>query len=153
MSKIFKVRFLPLAAVKLPLLPFLRVETRAERSQQASAVAADGFNARPVLIDDDAIVVDGAATYCALRENGIDRVKVMLVGGASEKELRELRRALGVLPDLNAYVDGLTAGFESLLDAGYPIHTFIAGVVEGLEAMLESHGLPDAAALSEAWES
>jgi len=66
--------FLPLAAVKLPLYP-LHVESHQERLQQASAVAADGFNARPVLIDENAIVVDGAETYCALYNNGIDKIK------------------------------------------------------------------------------
>jgi hypothetical protein len=151
MFKFFQIRFLPLAAVKLPLHP--HVETVSERLQQASAVAADGFNARPVLIDDDAIVVDGAETYCALRHNGIERVKVLLVGDASEKELRDLRRALSVLPNLNANVDQLTEDLQCLLDAGYPMHRFIAGLVELFEALLESHELPDAAALREGWGS
>jgi hypothetical protein len=38
---------------------------------------------------------------------------------------------------------------QALLDAVYPIHIFIAGLVELLEALLESHGLPDAAACRE----
>jgi hypothetical protein len=158
MSKTFELMFLPLAAVKLPLYP-LHVESHQERLQQASAVAADGFNARPVLIDENAIVVDGADTYCALYNNSIDKVKVLLVGGASEKELRALRRALRGLPNLNIYTDKLVADFECLLDAGYPIHSFIAGLVELLESLLinpENDAetiLADAAVPSEAWES
>ncbi|WP_425991720.1 hypothetical protein [Afipia sp. DC4300-2b1] len=158
MSKTFEVMFLPLAAVKLPLYP-LHVESHQDRLQQASAVAADGFNARPVLIDENAIVVDGADTYCALYYNSIDKVKVLLVGGASEKELRTLRRALRALPNLNIYTDKLVADFECLLDAGYPIHSYIAGLIELLESFLpnaENHAeeiLADATASPEAWES
>lgn len=153
MSKTFEVMFLPLAAVKLPLLP-LHVESHQERLQQANAVAADGFNARPVLIDENAIVVDGADTYCALYKNSIDTVKVLLVGGASEIELRALRRALRVLPNLNAYIDNLVADFECLLDAGYPIHSFIAGLVELLESLMTNAGPVSADASStEAWKS
>jgi hypothetical protein len=158
MSKTFKVMFLPLAAVKLPLYPAL-VESHQDRLQQANAVAVDGFNARPVLIDENAVVVDGADTYCALYDNRIDTIKVLLVGGASEIEIRALRRALRVLPDLNIYTEKLVADFECLLDAGYPIHSFIAGLVELLESLLinpENDAetiLADAAVPSEAWES
>jgi len=146
MVKFFQIKFVPLTAIKIPLHP-LHVDTLSERSQ-ANAVAVDGFNTHPVLIDENAVVVDGVATLCALHENGIEKVKVLLIGGATEKELRELRRALAVLPNLNANVDRLTEDFECLLDAGYPIQTFIAGLVELLEALLDSHGLPDAAAIS-----
>jgi hypothetical protein len=135
MSKTFEVMFLPLAAIKLPLHP-LHVEGHEERSRQANAVAVDGFNARPVLIDENAIVVDGADTWCALHDNGIDTVKVLLVGGASAIELRALRRALLVLPNLNFYTDKLVADLECLLDAGYPIRPFIAGLVELFESLL-----------------
>jgi hypothetical protein len=151
MTKFFQIKFVPLTAIKIPLHP-LRIDTLSERSQ-ANAVAVDGFNARPVLIDENAVVVDGVATLCALHEKGIDSVKVMLVGGASAKELRELRRALGELPNLDANVDRLMEGLECLLDAGCPLQTYIAGLVESLEALLESYGLPDAAAVSrEAWD-
>jgi hypothetical protein len=135
MTSPFKIMFLPVAAVKLPLHP-PRVETLQDRLQQANAVAADGFNARPVLIDENAIIVDGAVTYCALYNNGIDKVKVLLVGGASEKELHTLRRAIRVIPNLNTCVANLADDFECLLDAGYPIHSFIAGLIELLESFL-----------------
>jgi hypothetical protein len=144
MSKIFKVAFLPLSAVKVPVHP-LHAETDQERSEQANAVAAG--EARPVLIDENAVVVDGVATCCALYENGIENVRVVLVGGASEKQIRALRRVLGVVPTLTDHVSQLTTDFERLLDAGYPIHPFIADLIELLEALLESHGLPDAVTL------
>ncbi len=136
MSKTFKVMFLPLAAVKLPLYPVF-LESPQDRLRQANAVAVDGFNARPVLIDEDAIVVDGAETYCALYNNGIDKIQVLLVGGASEIEIRALRRALRVLPNLNIYTENLFADLQCLLDAGYPIQSYIAGLVELFESLMD----------------
>jgi hypothetical protein len=144
MSKIFKVAILPLSALKVPLHP-LHAEADQERSEQANAVATG--EARPVLIDENGVVVDGVATCCALYENGIENVRVVLVGGASEKQVRALRCVLGVVPTLNDRARQLIADLERLLDAGYPIHPFIAGFVEVLEALLESHGLPDAGSL------
>jgi len=47
-----------------------------------------------------------------------------------------------VLPNLNVYTDKLVADFECLLDAGYPIHSYIAGLIELLESLL-----PDAEAI------
>jgi hypothetical protein len=144
MSKIFKVAFLPLSALKVPLHP-LHIETDQERSEQADAVAAG--EARPVLIDANAVVVDGVATCCALYENGIESVRVVLVDGASEKQIRALRSVLRVVPTLHDRAGQLTTDFERLLDAGYPIQPVIAGFVEVLEALLESRGLPDAVTL------
>jgi hypothetical protein len=144
MSKIFKVAILPLSALRVPLHP-LYAETDQERSEQANAVAAG--EARPVLIDANAVVVDGVATCCALHENGIENVTVVPVGGASAKQIRALRHVLGVVPTLNDRARELITDLERLLDAGYPIYPFIAGVVEVLEALLESHGLPDAGSL------
>jgi hypothetical protein len=135
MSTLFKSKILPLQAVKMPL-DQLWVETPQDCLQQANAVAMDGFNQRPVLIDENAVIVDGAATYGALYSNGIDKVKVLLVGGASEKEIRALRRAVRMLPSLNDYSDQLVDSFQNLLDAGYPIHSFIAGVIELLASLL-----------------
>src|ERR1700682_3929420 len=97
MSPPFKTKILALEAVKMPLHP-PRDETVQDRLQQAHAVERDGCNVRPVLIDDNAVIVDGAATYAALYSNDIDKVKVLFVGGASEKDIRTLRRALRVLP-------------------------------------------------------
>lgn len=136
MSKTFKVMFLPLAAVKLPLYPAF-VESPQDRLQQANAVGVDGFNARPVLIDENAVVVDGADTYRALYDNRIDTIKVLLVGGASEIEIRSLRRALRVLPNLNIYTENLFADLQCLLDAGYPIQPYIDGVVELFESLMD----------------
>jgi len=135
MSTIFKSKVLPLQAVKMPLHQ-LWVETPQDCLQQANAVAMDGFNARPVLIDENAVIVDGAATYAALCSNGIEKVKVLSVGGASEKEIRTLRRAVRMLPSLNDYSDQLVDSFQNLLDAGYPIHSFIASVIELLACLL-----------------
>jgi hypothetical protein len=135
MTTPFKIKFLPLEAIKMPLHP-LWVDTPQDRLQQANAVAMDGFNVRPVLIDENSVIVDGAATYAALYCNGIDKVKVLMVGGASEKDIRTLRRALRVLPSLNDYTDQLVDTFQNLLDAGYPIHSFIAGVIEVLASLL-----------------
>jgi hypothetical protein len=131
----FRIKFLPLEAIKLPLHP-PRDETPQDRLQQVNAVERDGCNVRPVLIDENAVIVDGATTYEALYSNDIDKVKVLLVGGASAKEIRTLRRALRVLPSLNDYTDQLVDSFQNLLDAGYPIQTFIAGVIETLAYLL-----------------
>jgi len=135
MSTLFKSTILSLQAVKMPLHQ-LWVETPQDCLQQANAVAMDGFNQRPVLIDENAVIVDGAAKYGALYSNDIDKVKVLLVGGASEKEIRTLRRAVRMLPSLNDYTDQLVDSFQNLLDAGYPIHSFIAGVIELLASLL-----------------
>jgi hypothetical protein len=135
MNKRFKTKILSLEAVKMPLHP-LWVDTPQDRLQQANAVAMDGCNVRPVLIDENAVIVEGAATYAALYSNDIDKVKVLLVGGASEKDIRTLRRALRVLPSLNDYTDQLVDSFQNLLDAGYPVQSFIAGVIESLAYLL-----------------
>lgn len=134
MRKSFELMFLPLAAVKLPLHP-LCVESPQDSLQQANAIAVQGFNERPVLIDENAIVVDGVETYSALLKHGIDKVKVLLVAGASEIELHALRSAIRVLPNLNFYTENLAADLQCLLDAGYPIHSYIAGVAELFESL------------------
>ncbi len=146
--------YVPLAAVKFPLHP-LYVESHQERLQQENAVAIYGFNERPVLIDENALVVDGMETCCALYKHGIDKVKVLLVGGASEIELRTLRRALRVLPNLNFHTENLIADLECLLDAGYPIHSYISGLIELLESILPNIEpvLVDAEDPAETWES
>ena len=154
MSKTFEIMYLPLAAVKFPLRPFY-VESHQERFQQENAIALYGFNERPVLIDENAIVVDGMETCCALYKHGIEKVKVLLVGGASEIELRTLRHALRVLPNLNTQTENLVADLECLLDAGYPIHSYISGLIELLESILPNVEpvLVNAEDPTETWES
>lgn len=135
MPKTFEFKCLPLAAVKLPLYP-LHYETDQERLQQANAVALQGFNARPVLIDENFTIIDGAQTYATLDSCGIDKVNVLLVDGASDIEIRALRRALHVLPNLNFYTENLYADLQFLMDSGYPIQPYVAGVVELFESLM-----------------
>lgn len=155
MTKIFEFKCLPLAAVKLPLYP-LHYETDQERLQQANAVALQGFNARPVLIDENFTIIDGAQTYAALYCCGIDKVNVLLVDGASDIEIRALRRALRILPNLNVYTENLYADLQFLMDSGYPIQPYVAGVVELFESLMvvsqndSAVGLADDAAFDEA---
>lgn len=148
MRKTFEFKCLPLVAVKLPLYP-LNYETDRERLQQMNAVALAGFNARPVLIDESFTIIDGAQTYAALHSCGIDKVNVLLVGGASEIEIRALRRALRVLPNLNLYTENLFADLQCLLDAGYPIQPYIDGVVELFESLMVDPQNESATALAD----
>src|SRR4051812_2394718 len=60
----FRIKILPTKSIKPPEPP-LWVESPQDRLQQAKAVARDGFNERPVLVDENAVLVGCAATYRA----------------------------------------------------------------------------------------